>query len=133
MPNSLDEEETQCLLACEDSLTSTYCDDTDQDDIKAQANNNTRICNNSQEMNSSSSSSKLDFLSNNFEAQPIASNIASSSITEVPSLADTTHTVIHSNSASKDVVSSEYVVPTLGNYHNSKYVVSDWLSFINTP
>ena len=129
MPNSLDEEETQCLLACEDSLTSTYCDDADQDDIKAQASNNTRICNNSQKMNSSSSSSKLDFLSNNFEAQATASNITNSSITEVPSLADTAHTVIHSNSASKDVVTSEYVVPTLGNYHISKYFVSDWLYF----
>ena len=132
MPNSLDEEETQCLLACEDSLTSTYCDDADQDDIKAQANNNTRICNNSQEMNSSSSSSKLDFLSNNFEAQTTASNITNPSITEAPSLADTTHPAIHSNSTSKDVVTSEYVVPTLGNYYISKYFVSDWLYFQTT-
>ena len=38
MPNSLDEEETQCLLACDDNLTSNYCDDGDQDDIEAQGN-----------------------------------------------------------------------------------------------
>ena len=124
MPNSLDEEETQCLLACEDNLTSNFCDDGDQDDIEAQVENNSRKCTNSQKMNSSSSSNKLDFLSNDFDVHPTTSNPNNTSIPKVISSTDTNQTLIHSNSSQKDVATSEYVVPTLGNDWNKNLIIS---------
>ena len=124
MPNSLDEEETQCLLACEDNLTSTYCDDVDQDDIEAHTNHDTRKCTNSQTMNSSSSSNELHLLSNNLDAHTTTPNITNSSIAAASSFIDANHTVVNSNASSKDAATSEYVVPTLGNYQNSITLVA---------
>ena len=121
MPNSLDEEETQCLLACEDSLTSTFCDDADHEDVDAQINNDQRKCNDSGKMTSSSSSNKLhlrspDVLSSGFDTLQASSDLTNTPVAAVSTSTDTTQTIIYSNPPSKDVLTSEYVVPTLGNH-----------------
>ena len=122
MPNSLDEEETQCLLACEDNLTSTFCDDADHEDIEAQVNNDARKSKNPGKMTSSSSSNKIhlrspDILSNSFDTLQASSNLTTNTsiaASQNSSSTDTTQSIIYSNPPSKDVLTSEFVVPTLG-------------------
>ena len=118
MPNSLDEEETQCLLASEDTLASTFCDDTD--DIPDAQNDNPRNCS-SVQMTSSASSNNLlprgsDFQNVSFETLQSPSNSTSppNNISTSPESASLT---LSSSSSSKEITTSDYVIPSLGKNH----------------
>ena len=115
MPNSVDEEETQCLLASEDTLASTFCDDTD--DTPDAQNDNPRICSSVQITSSASSNNLLprssDFQNGSFDTLQSASNAAvpPNNISTSPESVSLT---LSSSSISKEITTSDYVIPTLG-------------------
>ena len=119
MPNSVDEEETQCLLASEDTLASTFCDDTD--DTPDAQHDNPRNCS-SVKMTSSASSNNLlrrgsDFPNGTFDTFPSPSNatVAPNNISTSPESA--TSLTLSSSSIPKEIATSDYVIPSLGKNH----------------
>ena len=111
MPNSLDEEETQCLLASEDALTSNFFDE--PDDILDKQNGDSRN-RASAKMKSSASSNNLfprdsSLGTRTFDTSPSPSRLSSVSTASVflPS---------NTGTCSKDNVTTDFVVPSLGKY-----------------
>ena len=126
MPNSIDEEETQCLLASEDTLASTFCDDTD--DIPGAQNDSPRNCSSVQMPSSASSNNLLrrgsDFQNGSFDKLQSSSNaiVTPNNVSTSPDSASLT---LSSSSISKEITTSEYVIPTLG---NNIFLIKDFQS-----
>ena len=132
MPNSVDEEETQCLLASDDTLAATFCDDTD--DIPDTQNDNPRT-GSSVKMTSSASSHNLfprgsDFPNSTFDANPSPSNttVAPNNISipgECAALATS------SSGGSKEIATSDCVIPSLGNIIKHSVLYKNPLYFLD--
>ena len=115
MPNSLDEEETQCLLSSEDTITSTFCEDSE--DTLEQQNSDSMSLESARMISTLSSnnlySSDSDFINGTFGG--LKSTPSSSMVPNVNTSSPANVSFITTSStSSKEYVPSDYVIPTLG-------------------